>query len=72
MFYKSKYQGALKQIKELEEQLIEERKDNIDKHWNMLCRINDLIKEVNKLEKEIRQYGENSNPSRNEKRTRNK
>ena len=72
MFYKSKYQGALKQIKELEEKLIEERKDNIDKHWKMLCRINDLIKEVNKLEKEIRQYGEISNSSRNEKRTRNR
>jgi len=71
MFYKAKYQGALKTIEELKEQLEKTREDNIDKHWKMLCRINDLIKEVSKLEKENRQFRENSNPKSNVKRTRN-
>ena len=72
MLLKTKYRVALDRIRELEEELIKERRSNNDKHWRMLCRINDLIKEVSRLEEKVRQYGKGSNTKSNEKRTGNK
>lgn len=71
MFYKSKYQGALKQIEELKNQIKETNEVMVDRHWKMLCKISELEKENDKLEKENRQFRESSNPKSNVKRTRN-
>ena len=71
MFYKAKYQGALKQIEELKEKLKQNDVITIERHWQLLCRVSELEKEMNKLEKENRQLRENSNTKSNVKRTRN-
>ena len=69
MFYKAKYQGALKTIEELKDKLRQNDVAVIERQWQMMCRINELIKENEKLEKKIRQYGEIGTSFRDEKRT---
>ena len=56
MYYKIKYNQSLEKIKELQNDIIEIKEDNNRKHWNMLCRIDDLIKEKEKILRELAKY----------------
>jgi len=65
MFYKKKYLELLKENKELKKRLELIAQNNVDRQWEMLCKIDKLGKEIDKLEKENRQFRESSNTKTN-------